>query len=84
MHRDHVAHTFVQQREARFVASVRAELAAEYQAGRLREGLDLDMIARLITAQIEGIQPAWLGDPSVDVAVHLAALTDRIRKTVDG
>mgnify|MGYP001581729322 FL=1 len=83
MHPDHVAHDFVSQREATFVASVRAELQAEHEAGRLRDGLDLNVIARLITAQIEGIQLAWLADPSVDMAVHLAALMDLIRTPVE-
>lgn len=79
MHPDHVAHEFVREREIRFVASVREELGAEERAGRLRPGLDLDVIARLITSQIEGIQLAWLADESVDMSVHLAALMDLIR-----
>lgn len=79
MHPDHVAHEFVREREVRFVASVREELDAEQKAGRLRDGLDLDVVARLITSQIEGIQLAWLADPSVDMSVHLAALMDLIR-----
>lgn len=79
-HPEHVAYEFIRQREKLFVASVREELEAEQKAGRLRDGLDLDVVARLITSQIEGIQLAWVADRSVDMAVHLAALMDLIRK----
>ncbi|QXT63730.1 TetR/AcrR family transcriptional regulator [Tessaracoccus palaemonis] len=77
---DHAAHAFVTDREERFFASVRAALEAELEAGRLRDGLDLDVVARLITSQVEGIQLAWLADPTVDMAAHLAALMDLIRR----
>jgi AcrR family transcriptional regulator len=83
MQADHVAHEFVTRREDDFVTSVRAELAAEQDAGRLRDGLDLDIVARLITSLIEGIQLAWLSDDSVDMAAHLAAFMDLLRKPVE-
>lgn len=76
----HVAHDFVKRREAEFVSAVRAELDLEQWRGRLRDGLDLDLVARLIASQIEGIQLAWLADRSVDMAAHLAALMDLLRK----
>jgi AcrR family transcriptional regulator len=78
---DHIAHAFVAQRERDFFASVRAELEAERERGRLRDGLDLDLVARLITSQIEGIQLAWLADSSVDMAAHLQTLMDLLRKS---
>lgn len=77
---EHAAHDFVQKREAQFVASVRAELESEREAGRLRDGLDLDVAARLITSQIEGIQLAWLADPEVDMPAHLETLMGLLRK----
>lgn len=80
---DHVAHDFVRQRDADFVASVREELGREQELGRLRDGLDLDVIARLIASQIEGIQLAWLADDSVDMGASLEALMDLIRKPSD-
>jgi AcrR family transcriptional regulator len=83
MQPDHAAHDFVAQREMDFVGSVRAELQREQEAGRLRDGLDLDVIARLITSLIEGVQLAWLADNSVDMATHLEAFLDLLRKPAD-
>lgn len=83
MNHDHVAHEFVRSRDAAFVASVREELERERERGRLRDGLDLDVTARLITAQIEGIQLAWLADDSIDMATHLEALMTLLRKPAD-
>ncbi len=77
---DHAAHAFVAQRERDFLESVREELELEQQRGRLRDGLDLDVIARLITSQIEGVQLAWLADRSVDMAGVLRALMDLLRR----
>lgn len=77
---DHPAHDFVRNRDADFVASVREELEQERELGRLRDDLDLDVTARLIASQIEGIQLAWLADPSVNMSAHLGALMDLIRK----
>jgi hypothetical protein len=83
MHTDHVAHDFVKQREEDFLASVRADLGREADAGRLREGLHLDLVARLTTSVVEGLQLAWLSDPSVDMPAHMAAFMDLLRKPTD-
>ena len=79
MSEGHVAHEFMARQEAEFSAAVRAALESERDAGRLRPGLDLDVTARLITSLVEGIQLAWLSDPSVDMAAHLAAFADLLR-----
>ena len=75
----HVAHDFVSDRAVEFVTSVRAELEREQAAGRLRDGLDLDVVARLITSLVEGLQLAWLSDPDVDMAEHMAAFMALLR-----
>lgn len=75
----HVAHDFIATEQAEFLAAVRAELDREQASGHLRAGLDLDLTARLITALVEGVQLAWLSDPSVDMAAHLAAFMELIR-----
>ncbi len=75
----HPAYDFVRDRDARFVASVREELELERERGRLRDDLDLDLTARLVASQIEGIQLAWLADESVDMAAHMAALMALLR-----
>lgn len=79
MQPDHVAHDFATQRETAFVTSVRAELEREREAGRLRDGLDLGIVARLITSLVEGLQLAWLSDPEVDMAEHMAAFMTLLR-----
>ncbi|MFZ0531278.1 MAG: helix-turn-helix domain-containing protein, partial [Propionicimonas sp.] len=73
---DHVAHDAVATQQAEFRASVLAELEAQDRAGQLREGLDLPVIARLITALVEGIQIAWLADATVDMGAHLEAFME--------
>lgn len=82
MNPEHVAHEFVRRRDIEFVASVREALERERERGRLRDDLDLDLIARLITAQVEGIQLAWLADETVDMAAHLEALMNLLRRPV--
>lgn len=77
---DHVAHAFVTRQQEEFFASVLAELKAEDAAGHLRAGLDLAVVARLVTSLVEGIQIAWLADRRVDMSVHLEAFMDLIRK----
>ena len=77
---DHVAHEFMANQQREFLASVRAELEREDQAGRtLRPGLDLDLIAQLITALVSGVQTAWLEDPGLDMAASMGAFMDLIR-----
>lgn len=79
MQPDHVAHAFVTPREVEFLGSVRAEPESERDAGRLRDHLDLDVVARLIVSLVEGLQLTWLSDPTVDMADHMAAYLDLLR-----
>lgn len=81
---EHPAHDYVTRRQGLFVTSVRDELEAERARGRLRDDLDLDIAARLITSQIEGIQLAWLTDRTIDMAAHLETLLGLFRKPSDG
>ncbi|HEY5785116.1 MAG TPA: helix-turn-helix domain-containing protein [Microlunatus sp.] len=77
---DHAARETIHKQQTEFLASVRIELELEDRAGHLRDDLDLDVVARLITSLIEGIQVAWLEDRSVDMGAHLASFMDLIRK----
>lgn len=76
---DHVAHGFITRQEAEFATAVREALEVEQRAGKLRPGLDLDVVARLITSLVEGVQLAWLSDPTVDMPLHLKVFMDLIR-----
>ncbi|MCP1413960.1 hypothetical protein [Paenarthrobacter sp. A20] len=77
---DHPAHGFLLRRNTDFVDSVRSELERELAAGRLREGFAPSVLARQITALVDGIQLAWLYDESVGMAEHLQAYMDLIKK----
>lgn len=76
----HAAHDFVPEREREFLAAVREALELEQGRGRLRDGLDLDVVPRLITSQIEGVRLAWLANRSVDMAGVVQALMDLLRR----
>ncbi|MFJ5957755.1 TetR/AcrR family transcriptional regulator [Paenarthrobacter sp. NPDC092416] len=81
---DHPAHEFLLRRNEDFVASVHSELERELAAGRLREGFSPAVMARQITALVDGIQLSWLYDESVDMAEHLQAFMDLIRRPEPG
>ncbi|MGO4146455.1 TetR/AcrR family transcriptional regulator [Paenarthrobacter sp. YAF11_1] len=77
---DHPAHDFLLRRNQDFVDSVQSELERELAAGRLRDGFPPSVLARHITALVDGIQLSWLYDESVDMAEHLQAFMDLIKK----
>lgn len=81
---DHPAHAFIQRRDRDFVGSIREELERELGAGRLKPGLDPDLLARQITSLIEGVQLAWLYDESIDMAAHLEGFMELIRTSPAG
>lgn len=76
---EHPAHDYVVALIRRFVGSLKEGLEAERDAGRLREGLDLDVTARQIAALVHGLQIQWLQDPGVDMAAVAGACTDLLR-----
>lgn len=78
-HPEHPAHDYVIALLGRFYAAVRAGLEDERAAGRLRDGLDLDLTARQITALVHGLQSEWLQDPGIDMAAAARAYTDLLR-----
>ncbi len=77
---DHPAHDFLLRRNQDFVDSVETELQRELAAGRLRDGISPDVVARQITALVDGIQLSWLYDESVDMAKHLQEFMNLITK----
>jgi AcrR family transcriptional regulator len=80
---DHPAHEFIRRREELFYRSVLEQLQLEKGRGRLRDGLDLAVVARQFIALVEGIQMQWLYDESVDMAEHIAAFMDYLRLPAD-
>lgn len=76
---DHPVHEFVRVRERRFHAQVREQVELERDRGRLRAGLDPDVVAWQLVALIEGLQAQWLYDETVDVVGHLSAFMNYLR-----
>ena len=78
---DHPAHEYVIGLARRFRAQLRADLAAEQAAGRIREDLDLELTATQLVALIEGLQSEWLLDRSVDMSAVVRSFAEDLRAT---
>lgn len=72
MTEDHPARDYFIHRFDRIRAEFAAKLRELRDAGRLRDGVDIDRAAASIIALWDGIQAQWLLEPSVDVAGCLA------------
>ena len=76
---DHPAHSFIGDHLEAFVSEVTQALQREQAAGRLREGLDVPVLARLLTASVVGLQTQWLYNPEIDMESHLLAYLELLR-----
>lgn len=76
---DHEAHEWAHERIRSMHELMTLELAKERDKGRLRDDVDIEVMARLVTAVMRGLEIQWLYDPSISVAEDLEALTDLIR-----
>jgi AcrR family transcriptional regulator len=65
---EHPAHSYFRERTARVEGFTRAQVAADQQAGLLRDDLDPAWIVRTMHALADGLQSAWMLDPSLDMA----------------
>ncbi len=72
----HEAHRFFADR----YRTVRRELAAaihrRVEAGRLRDDVDADRLARMMVALADGLQTQWLIEPDFDMSDDVAALVE--------
>lgn len=76
---DHPAHEYVVGLARRFRAHLRADLAAEQAAGRLRADLDLDLTTTRLACLIEGVQSEWLLDRDLDMAAVIRSFAQELR-----
>ena len=67
----HPAHGFIRERQDDFVAEMISTLTLERAAGRIRNDLDLLVVARQFVALLSGIQSLWLYDSDIDVEHHM-------------
>jgi AcrR family transcriptional regulator len=77
---DHPGHEFTRRRIDQLNSDIRRELERERERGRLREDLDLDVTTRQLTSMARGLQMQWLYDPTVDMAAHLKAFIELLRR----
>lgn len=75
----HPAHDYIVSLTHRFRSAIRADLAADQAAGRIRADLDLDLTALALASLIEGVQLEWLLDPAVDMAAVMTDAVSRLR-----
>lgn len=68
---EHPARAFFLDRTATVHAAAREAFAAEQRAGRIRADLDPDWIVRAGHALADGLQNAWMLDPTIDMAADV-------------
>ena len=69
---DHPARTFFLDRTAAVHAAAREEFIAAQQNGLIRADLDPEWIIRAGHALADGLQNAWMLDPTIDMAADVA------------
>ncbi|WP_454931933.1 TetR family transcriptional regulator [Actinomyces oricola] len=77
---EHPAHDYVVGLAQRFRSTVRQDLAGEQQTGRLREGIDIDLVTVQLTSLIEGVQSEWLLDRRIDMVAVVRDLAQQLRR----
>jgi AcrR family transcriptional regulator len=68
---EHPAHAYFRERTARVEEFTRAQVAADQAAGLLRDDLDPAWIVRTMHALADGLQSAWMLDPTIDMAAEI-------------
>ncbi|WP_337001811.1 MULTISPECIES: TetR/AcrR family transcriptional regulator [unclassified Microbacterium] len=67
----HPAHAYFRERTAHVEAFMRGQILDDQQAGRIRADLDPDWIMRAVHALADGLQTAWMLDPTLDMAAEI-------------
>jgi AcrR family transcriptional regulator len=70
----HAAHAFFRDRYAAARSQVAEVMRKQQEAGSLSPELDVDRLAAILFAVIDGLQMQWMYDPEIDMADHLAYL----------
>ncbi|MBS1696783.1 MAG: TetR/AcrR family transcriptional regulator [Actinobacteria bacterium] len=68
---EHPARAFFLDRTAAVHAAARAAILAEQQEGRIRTDLDPEWVIRAGHALADGLQNAWMLDPTIDMAADI-------------
>lgn len=75
----HPAHAYFRERTARVEGASIAGVIADQQAGRIRADLDPAWIIRTLHAVADGLQSAWMLDPTLDMAADIEQLIALLR-----
>lgn len=76
---EHPAHAYFRERTERVESMTRAQVAADQQAGLLRDDVDAAWIVRMLHAVADGLQNAWMLDPTIDMAAEIEQLLVLLR-----
>lgn len=72
----HDSHAYFQQRYARLVAELGADILRRQEAGEVRGDIPAQTLARLVVAAFDGLQLQWLYDKDVDMTDGLTQLVE--------
>jgi AcrR family transcriptional regulator len=78
---DHPAHAYFQERYATVLQRATREFERLRAAGRLREGVDPHVAARLTVAAMDGLQVQWLLEAGADDRVDMAAAIGSLHRS---
>ncbi|WP_120493886.1 TetR/AcrR family transcriptional regulator [Microbacterium phyllosphaerae] len=76
---EHPAHAYFRERTERVESMTRAQVAADQQSGLLRDDVDAAWIVRMLHAVADGLQNAWMLDPTIDMAAEIEQLLVLLR-----
>lgn len=76
---EHPAHTFFRDRTARLEAASRDWILKTQEAGDIRDDVDPGWVMRSIHALADGLQTAWMLDPTIDMSADVAELLRVLR-----
>ncbi|MFE4948899.1 TetR/AcrR family transcriptional regulator [Leifsonia sp. NPDC056665] len=76
---DHPGHEYFVSRYQQIVAGLEGYIRSEQEAGRVRDGIDARMLARLAVAAADGMQVQWMLDPSADMGDAIEAFWSLLR-----
>jgi AcrR family transcriptional regulator len=76
----HASHEYFKDRYTFVVRELTADIARRQEAGKARDDVSAEWLARLVVAAFDGLQVQWLYDKKVDVATGLSCLIDSLLK----
>lgn len=68
---EHPAHAYFRERTERVESFTRAQIIEDQRAGRIRADLDPAWVIRTMHALADGLQSAWMLDPTLDMVADI-------------